>query len=83
MIEDHAQRAGISPRFAAAKLIEGDEDILRRLDINQNERDLIEHSVSEMEHERRLDRNAALADMRYTYIENVCRGSPLKYRIMV
>lgn len=80
VIEDHAQRAGISPRFAAAKLIEGDEDILRRLDINQNERDLIEHSVSEMEHERRLDRNAALADMRYTYIENVCRQAVVKCR---
>lgn len=78
VIEDHAQRAGISPRFAATKLIEGDEDILRRLDINQNEQELIEHSVSEMESERRLDRNAALADMRYAYIENACRQAVVK-----
>lgn len=78
VIEDHAQRAGISPRFAATKLIEGDEDITERLVINQNEKDLIEHSVSEMEHERRLDRNAALADMRYAFIENACRQSVVK-----
>ncbi len=80
VIEDHAQRAGISPRFAATKLIEGDEDMLRRLDINQNEQELIEHSVSEMEAERRLDRNAALADMRYAYIESACRQAVVKPR---
>ncbi len=78
VIEDHAQRVGTSPRFAASKLIEGDEDMLRRLDINQNERELIEHSVAEMESERRLDRNAALADMRYAFIENACRQAVVK-----
>ena len=78
VIEDHAQRVVISPRFAATKLIEDDEDILRRLDINQNEQDLIEHSVSEMESERGLDRNAALADMRYAFIESACRQAVVK-----
>ena len=78
VIEDHAQRVGISPRFAATKLIEGDADILQRLDINTNEQELIEHSVSEMEGERGLDRNAALADMRYAYIESVCQQSVVK-----
>lgn len=78
VIEDHAQMAGTSARFAASKLIEGDEDMLRRLGINQNERELIEHSVAEMEAERRLDRNAALADMRYAFIETVCRQSVVK-----
>lgn len=78
VIEDHAQLAGIYPRFAATKLIEGDEDILRRLDINTNEQELIEHSICEMEHERGLDRNAALADMRYAFIEKVCRDTVVK-----
>lgn len=78
VIEDHAQMAGTSSRFAASKLIEGDEDMLRRLGINQNERELIEHSVAEMEAERHLDRNAALADMRYAFIETVCRQSVVK-----
>jgi len=80
VIEDHAQMAGTSSRFAASKLIEGDEDMLRRLNINQNERELIEHSVAEMEAERHLDRNAALADMRYAFIENVCRQAVVKPR---
>ncbi len=78
VIEDHAQMAGTSSRFAASKLIEGDEDMLRRLGINQNEQELIEHSVAEMEAERRLDRNAALADMRYAFIESVCRQAVVK-----
>lgn len=78
VIEDHAQMAGTSSRFAASKLIEGDEDMLRRLGINQNEQELIEHSVAEMEAERHLDRNAALADMRYAFIESVCRQSVVK-----
>lgn len=78
VIEDHAQMAGTSARFAASKLIEGDEDMLRRLGINQNEQELIEHSVAEMEAERHLDRNAALADMRYAFIESVCRQAVVK-----
>lgn len=78
LIEDHADNAGISARFAATKLIEGDEDITSRLKLNQNELELMEHSVIEMETERGLDRNAALADMRYNFIEKVCEQSVVK-----
>ena len=78
LIEDHADNAGISARFAATKLIEGDEDITSRLKLNQNELELMEHSIIEMETERGLDRNAALADMRYNFIEKVCEQSVVK-----
>ena len=71
-IEDHAQRQGIPARFAATKLVEGDEPILDALRLTQNEKDLIEHAVLEMETELGLDREAALADMRYRFIEEVC-----------
>ena len=77
-IEDHAQTAGLPVRFAATKLIEGDEDIQSRLDLDQNELELIEHSVQEMETEHGMDRNAALADMRYDFIEGVCRKTVVK-----
>ncbi len=72
LIEDHAQNRGISPRFAATKLIEEDSDIIDLLELNQNEIETMEHSIIEMEKERGLDRNAALADMRYTFIEQIC-----------
>lgn len=78
LIEDHAQNLGISARFAGTKLIEGDEDIIGRLQLNQNELDMMEHSIVEMEHERGLDRNAALAEMRYVFIEKVCEQSVVK-----
>ena len=78
LIEDHADNAGISARFAATKLIEGDEDITSRLKLNQNELELMEHSIIEMATERGLDRNAALADMRYNFIEKVCEQSVVK-----
>ncbi|WP_312942234.1 ferrous iron transport protein B, partial [Oscillibacter sp.] len=77
-IEDHAQAARISVRFAATKLIEGDSDVAARLELDQNELDLIEHSITEMETERGMDRNAALADMRYEFIERVCRDTVVK-----
>lgn len=81
MIEDHAQRAGISPRFAAVRLIEGDDkDFPTRLDLSNNEVETLEHTVSEMETERGLDRNAALADMRYSFIESACAGTVVKCR---
>ncbi len=81
MIEDHAQRAGISPRFAAVRLIEGDDkDFPTRLDLSKNEVETLEHTVSEMETERGLDRNAALADMRYSFIESACAGTVVKCR---
>lgn len=72
MLEDHAERCGMSPRFAATKIIEGDQDIIQKLELDQNELDMIEHSVIEMETDSGMDRNAALADMRYSFIEKVC-----------
>ena len=68
-IEDHAQMAGLSTRFAATWVIDGDEAIMQQLQLDQNEKELIEHSIVQMEQERGLDRNAAIADMRYTFIE--------------
>lgn len=72
-IEDHATQVDISRRFCAMKLIEGEQEFVELLKLSQNEIEMIEHSVIEMEHDRGLDRNAALADMRYNFIENVCR----------
>lgn len=77
-VEDHAQRIGMSPRFAASKIVEQDEDIVKRLDLSQNELEMMEHSVEEMETDHNMDRNAAMADMRYTFIEKVCRRSVIK-----
>ena len=71
MIQDHADKAGVPARFATTKLIEGDEGILRQLQLDQNEKELLEHCIVQMENERGLDRNAALADMRYSFIESV------------
>ena len=79
-IEDHAEKAGLPVRFATTKLIEGDEDIRARLELDQNELELIEHSVQEMEAEHGMDRNAALADMRYDFIETVCAETVVKCR---
>ena len=74
IIEDHAQQARISRRFAATKLIEGEADFFNLLQLSQNEKELIEHSIIEMEADTGLDRNAALADMRYNFIDSVCAG---------
>ena len=78
LIQDHADKLGISSRFCTAKLIEDDPDIVKRLELDQNEIELIEHCIVEMENETRLDRNAALADMRYTFIEKVVALSVVK-----
>ena len=78
MIEDHAQGIGISPRFAATKLIEGDMSFAEKIELDQNELEAIEHNVKEMETERGLDANAALADMRYAFIERVCEKAVVK-----
>ena len=78
LIDDHAKRAGLPSRFAATKLIEGDEPIKELLLLNKNELDLMEHSIVEMESETGLDRNAALADMRYVFIEQVCKKTVVK-----
>ncbi len=78
IIEDHAGRVDISRRFCAMKLIEGEQEFYDILQLSQNETELIEHSVIEMEFDRGLDRNAALADMRYSFIESVCRDCVVK-----
>ncbi|MBQ1870601.1 MAG: ferrous iron transport protein B [Lachnospiraceae bacterium] len=69
LIEDHAVKSGIPTRFAATKVIEGDNEIIKRLDLSTNEEETIEHIVKQMEEERGLDRAAAIADMRYAFIE--------------
>ena len=78
LIEDHAQRQGIPARFAATKLVEGDEPMLKSLRLTENEADMIEHTVREMEEELGTDREAALADMRYQFIENICNECVVK-----
>ena len=76
--EDHAERLGLPPRFCATKLIEGDRDMADRLVLDQNERELLEHCIVQMETENGLDRNASLADMRYTFIEQVTADAVVK-----
>ena len=71
LIQDHADRLGVSSRFCTAKLIEGDPELAGRLELDENERELLEHCIVQMESESGLDRNAALADMRYSFIEGV------------
>ena len=72
LIEDHAEAAGIPVRFAASKLAEGDQLILSQLNLSENEKDMLEHIIVQMEQERGLDRAAAIADMRFSFIEKVC-----------
>ena len=71
-VEDHAIKSGMSPRFAATKIVENDTQIIEKLELSQNELEMMEHSIEEMEKDHCMDRNAALADMRYTFIEKVC-----------
>ena len=78
IIEDHASQADISRRFCAMRLIEGEREFFELLQLSQNEEEMIEHSVIEMEHDRGLDRNAALADMRYNFIDTVCSECVVK-----
>lgn len=78
LVEDHAEKAGISPRFVATKLVEGDKPLLDMLQLNENELDMIDHSIHELEQEMDTDRKAAIADMRYEFIENVCRQTVIK-----
>ena len=78
LIEDHAQRAEIPVRFAASKLIEGDEMVLEALQLSQNEKDTLEHLIVQMEEERGLDRAAAMAEMRFTFIKRLCRQTVVK-----
>lgn len=78
LIEDHAERAGISKRFCATKLIEGDTKIEEALELDENEKELLEHCIVEMEDECKLDRNAALAEMRYVFIEKIVSKAVVK-----
>ncbi|RHT69494.1 ferrous iron transport protein B [Ruminococcaceae bacterium AM28-23LB] len=78
MIEDHAAAIGVPSRFAATKLLEGDEPMMAQLSLSPNERELIQHSVEEMEEESGMDRNAALADMRYTFLDELCAGTVVR-----
>ena len=80
LIEDHAINAGIPVRFAAAKLAEGDGRLAARLNLEENEKEALEHIICQMEHERKLDRAAAIADMRFTFINRVCQETVVKPR---
>ena len=80
LIEDHAERLGLPSRFCATKLIEGDKAMADRLELDQNERELLEHCVVQMEAENGMDRNASLADMRYSFIEKVTANAVVKCR---
>ena len=80
LIEDHARRAGLPVRFAASKVIEGDPLILEQLELDENERDMMEHIIHQMEAERGLDRSAAIADMRFRFIGETCRETVIKPR---
>ena len=80
LIQDHAERAGIPVRFAATKLAEGDGSVAHALNLTENERGMIEHIVSQMEEERGLDRAAAIADMRFSFIKKVVDATVVKPR---
>ena len=78
LIQDHAKACDIPVRFAASKLIEGDELICKSLNLDENEEEMLEHIVIQMEKERGLDKNEAMADMRFTFIEKVCEQTVVK-----
>ena len=78
LIEDHAKRSGIPVRFAASKLAEGDKDILESLELDQNETEMLEHIICQMEKEGGMDRAAAIADMRFSFIKDVCDKTVIK-----
>lgn len=78
LIEDHAENSGIPVRFAAAKVAEGDAEMEKSLHLEQNETEMIEHIVSQMEEERGIDRAAAIADMRFDFIQRICRQTVVK-----
>ena len=78
LIEDHAKRADLPLRFAASKMLEGDPSVTEALELDDNERDMLEHIVLQMESERGLDHSAAIADMRFAYIRKVCDACVIK-----
>lgn len=78
MIEDHAEKAKIPVRFAASKLAEGDRQMMDKLQLDENEKEMMEHIICQLEKERGLDRAAAIADMRFRFIQNVCKETVTK-----
>ncbi len=78
LIEDHAEAAGVPLRFAASKVVEGDRLVIARLGLDKNEEEAMEHIVCQMEKERGLDRSAAIADMRFSFIQRLCASSVTK-----
>ena len=80
LIEDHAQAAGIPVRFAATKLVEGDQELKEALKLSENEEEMVEHIISQMEEERGIDRAAAIADMRFDFIQNLVEQTVVKPR---
>jgi len=81
LIEDHAHTAGIPVRFAATKVVEGDKLVIEALHLEENEKEMIEHIIVQMENERGLDRSAAIADMRFTFINNLVSKTVIKPRV--
>ena len=80
LISDHADKAGYPERFAASKVVEGDAIVLKNLELEQNEKEMIEHIILQMEEEYGMDRSSAIADMRFGYIEKVCKDTVVKPR---
>lgn len=78
LIDDHARAADIPVQFAAAKLAEGDKIVLEKLNLDKNEKEMLEHIIQQMEEERGLDRSAAIADMRFSFIDKVCDEAVIK-----
>lgn len=80
LISDHADKAGYPERFAASKVVEGDSLVLKHLELEQNEKEMIEHIIVQMEEECGMDRASAIADMRFAYIEDVCKNTVVRPR---
>lgn len=80
LISDHADKAGYPERFAASKVVEGDSLVLKHLELEQNEKEMIEHIIVQMEEECGMDRASAIADMRFAYIEDICKNTVVKPR---
>lgn len=80
LIDDHAHNNRVPIRFAASKLIEGDEDVIERLHLEENEKEMIEHIILQMEKESGMDREAALAKMRFTFIDKICKKAVVRPR---
>ena len=78
ILEDHAEKAQVPLRFATTKIIEGDEIVSRQMELTDNEKEMIEHIIIQMEEESGMDRSAAIADMRYDFIERVCEQTVIK-----